>query len=242
MEENEKDKKNALRYHTANILQLNRSIGQYNDDFFGQESQVVLQKLSNYANKIITTQLEIKPDEYLKTIQHIMHVDEENSKTVRHFIGQIENNLRISNHSANAVHAQFRPNETSVVIKLSSTKFNSDKNSYLVEYVYNSKNLTKEKQIGIIKGLKDWINTGTFTDTNFDKDFYSPNKEECLIHIDNLKSSTQNMIKNDGLIYGFINEGKIYLSPEIWNSEVAVHEYTHLWDKGKEILKAFNLF
>ena len=39
MEENEKDKKNALRYHTANILQLNRSIGQYNDNFFGQESQ-----------------------------------------------------------------------------------------------------------------------------------------------------------------------------------------------------------
>ena len=31
-------------------------------------------------------------------------------------------------------------------------------------------------------------------------------------------------------IYGFAYEGKIYLNPEIWNSEVAVHEYTHLWD------------
>ena len=37
-----------------------------------------------------------------------MHVDEENSKTVRHFIGEEESNLRISNHSANAVHAQFK--------------------------------------------------------------------------------------------------------------------------------------
>ena len=50
----------------------------------------------------------IKADEFLKTIQSIMHVDEENSKTVRHFIGEEESNLRISNHSANAVHAQFK--------------------------------------------------------------------------------------------------------------------------------------
>ena len=119
----------------------------------------------------------IKADEFLKTIQNIMHVDEENSKTVRHFIGEKESNLRISNHSANAVHAQFRPNETSIVIKLSSTKFKADKNSYLAEYVYESKNLSKEKQAGIIEGLKDWINTGDFTDTNYDKEFYSPSKE-----------------------------------------------------------------
>ena len=49
--------------------------------------------------------------------------------------------------------------------------------------------------------------------------------------------------------YGFAYEGKNYLNPEILTSEVAVHEYTHLWDnytqktnpelleKGKNILK-----
>ena len=43
------------------------------------------------------------------------------------------------------------------------------------------------------------------------------------------KSSPQSMVQN-GNTYGFAYEGKIYLNPEIWNSEVAVHEYTHLWD------------
>lgn len=66
--------------------------------------------------------------------------------------------------------------------------------------------------------------------------------------------SSQNQTKKqnyvlDNQIYGFAYEGKIYLNPDIMNSEVAVHEYTHLWDnyiqrtnpelweKGKEIFK-----
>lgn len=55
-------------------------------------------------------------------------------------------------------------------------------------------------------------------------------------------------IKNEQT-YGFAHNGKIYLNPEIMNSEVVVHEYTHLWDnytqrtnpelweKGKSIFK-----
>lgn len=43
------------------------------------------------------------------------------------------------------------------------------------------------------------------------------------------KSSPQQMVQN-GNTYGFAYEGKIYLNPDIMNSEVAVHEYTHLWD------------
>ena len=54
---------------------------------------------------------------------------------------------------------------------------------------------------------------------------------------------------SNGQIYGFTDGEKIYLNPEIMNSNVAVHEYTHLWDaytqhanpelwnKGKDILK-----
>lgn len=62
------------------------------------------------------------------------------------------------------------------------------------------------------------------------------------------KSSPQAMVQNDNT-YGFAYEGKIYLNPDIMNSEVVVHEYTHLWDnytqrtnpelweKGKSIFK-----
>lgn len=186
--ENKNDKKNALRYHTENILQLNRSIGQLKDNFSGAESQVALNELDNYSEQITKSETPVKADEFLKSIQSIMHVDEEKSKTVRHFTEDNQNNLRISNHSANAVHAKFRPNETSVVIKLSSTKFKTDKDSYLVEYVYDSKNLSKEKQLGIINGLKDWINTGEFTDKQFDKEFYSPTKERYLENKNELKT------------------------------------------------------
>ena len=45
-----------------------------------------------------------------------------------------------------------------------------------------------------------------------------------------LPKITQNMTLPDGITYGFAHEGKIYLNPETWNSEAAVHEYTHLWD------------
>ncbi len=59
----------------------------------------------------------------------------------------------------------------------------------------------------------------------------------------------QTMTLSDGKTYGFAYEGKIYLNPDIWNSKVAVHEYTHLWDnyiqrtnpelweKGKQIFR-----
>ena len=63
-----------------------------------------------------------------------------------------------------------------------------------------------------------------------------------------LNSKTQNMVQKN-TTYGFIYDGKIYLNSDIMNSEVAVHEYTHLWDnytqktnpelwqKGKDIFK-----
>lgn len=65
----------------------------------------------------------------------------------------------------------------------------------------------------------------------------------------NKKSNTQKMTLNDGTVYGYAFDNKIYLNPEVMNSEVVVHEYTHLWDnytqrtnpelweKGKSIFK-----
>lgn len=36
---------------------------------------------------------------------------------------------------------------------------------------------------------------------------------------------------NDSITYGFALNNKVYLNPDVINSEVAVHEYTHIWDK-----------
>ncbi|MCQ2588966.1 MAG: hypothetical protein MJ179_00940 [Treponema sp.] len=45
-----------------------------------------------------------------------------------------------------------------------------------------------------------------------------------------LAKTVQTMTLENGSIYGFVHNGKIYLNPEIMNSNAAVHEYTHLWD------------
>ena len=47
--------------------------------------------------------------------------------------------------------------------------------------------------------------------------------------LDNEKNNE--FLIQDGKTYGFVHEGKIYLDPEVMDSNVAVHEYTHLWDK-----------
>ena len=68
------------------------------------------------------------------------------------------------------------------------------------------------------------------------------------------QTPTQFMNTDNGFVYGFTHNGKIYLDPDIMNSNAAVHEYTHLWDaytertnpelweKGKEIFKQTHLW
>ena len=90
--------------------------------------------------------------------------------------------LRISDHFANARNNKMynQPtNNTSVVIKIAKpkiledwkvkkNKFKSDRSVDLVEFVYNPENLTPEKMQGVIKGIQDWIDTGEYTDKNYD--------------------------------------------------------------------------
>ena len=71
--------------------------------------------------------------------------------------------------------------------------------------------------------------------------------------LDDLKPKAEFLIKNNRT-YGFTHNGKIYLDPEVMNSDAAVHEYTHLWDKyiqttnltlweqGKEIFSKTHLW
>ena len=215
------EEKELSDYHTENILQLARSkeFLQVKDNLFGDKSQVASKDLINLKQEILDNGA-LKPDEFLKKIQDIMKI-EEKSHCCRHFFDNEEYNIRISNHSANALHA--RSNETSIVVKLSSPKFRRTNEKYLVEYVYNSKSLSAEKQIGILKGLKDWIETGNFTDRNFDKDFYSPSKD-LYNQAKNIEQMTLGGIKK-GLMTGvalatmFCNMPKIAAETRLLNRD-----------------------
>lgn len=58
----------------------------------------------------------------------------------------------------------------------------------------------------------------------------------------------------DGVIYGFVKDGVIYLEPSLLNPNTAIHEYTHLWDnvlmqlnrplweRGKALMKQLPLW
>lgn len=58
----------------------------------------------------------------------------------------------------------------------------------------------------------------------------------------------------DGVIYGFVKDGVVYLDPTLLNPNTAIHEYTHLWDnalmqlnrplweKGKALMKQTSLW
>lgn len=81
----------------------------------------------------------------------------------------------------------------------------------------------------------------------------SPYNYFSFVEHDLLVDKTQNMIHN-GTTYGFAHNGKIYLNPEVLSAEVAMHEYTHLWDnltrkdnpelwnKGLQIFKGTSLW
>ena len=92
-----------------------------------------------------------------------------------HRINGVSYKLRISNHSAKARNEYSHPNNnTSVVVKLSSSIFKPDGRVSLTELIYNPDTLTKEKMRGIVKGLQDWVETGEYTDTNYDDRKISP--------------------------------------------------------------------
>ncbi|MCI6317535.1 MAG: Eco57I restriction-modification methylase domain-containing protein [Spirochaetia bacterium] len=54
-------------------------------------------------------------------------------------------------------------------------------------------------------------------------------KDRLVNFISSQNAPVQTMVQN-GNTYGFTHDGKIYLNPDVMNSEVAIHEYTHLWD------------
>lgn len=113
--------------------------------------------------------------------------------------------------------------------------------------------------------VNDWVRKG-FLQYKNDLEIENASEEVVALYmrVSNLQKHLNDIIKqksdyvneNDVFfykqnneVYGFAHNSKIYLNPEIMNSDVAVHEYTHLWDsytkrinpelwqKGKDIFK-----
>lgn len=89
--------------------------------------------------------------------------------------------------------------------------------------------------------VADWIRQGGNFVT-MDTDAMAAALEEAGVNANVLETA-------DGVVYGFVKDGKVYLNPELINPNTSIHEYTHLWDlalmqlnpalweKGKKLMK-----
>ena len=133
-----------------------------------------------------------------------------------------KNNVIVNGELENAKRAKTKP----IVVSMDAKKF--------TKFVNNWKNI----------GLTYYTTGGTISE------FVKQNYVDLIngwIKGENLKQA-EFMIQ-DSLTYGFTLNNKIYLNPELVNSNTIAHEYTHLWDKntqkenpalwehGKEIFK-----
>ncbi len=119
-------------------------------------------------NNINVSQL--NPESFLITLKQALGVWGESSY-INNTLGDWRYTLRVSNHNANARNHKVRwnlENNTSVVIKLSDSRFKAKNGVDLIEFVYDPAKLTPEKMQGIIKGIQDWIDSGEYTDKGYD--------------------------------------------------------------------------
>lgn len=78
--------------------------------------------------------------------------------------------LRLSDHLSNNRRRNSGKTEmTSIVIRMTNSRRRNGGNEIVREFVYKPESMTKEVQSGIVQGLKDWLECGSYTDKHFDK-------------------------------------------------------------------------
>lgn len=120
----------------------------------------------------------LSPEDFLNVLKETLGTNSElDSNYARRKIDGITSELRVSNHYAHAFDSRFVDKSDSLVIKFVNNRFKPYKDSILEEFVYNPENLTEEKKIQIIDGIKDYFINGEYTDTHYD-DYHKSPKEE----------------------------------------------------------------
>ena len=199
------------------------------------------------------------------------HKNEFTDKEVKNVFKNIGNPRYVFNSKQNskdpsdihllAVYDEFDKQGNPMMLSLHFNKNRKEIEANWVTAIYG-----KRKNILV----NDWTQKGYLVYMN-DVDIEKAPAEVVTLHMRVSKSASayrnniilkSNFVNNldlflyaqKGETYGFTFENKIYLNPDIMNSNVAVHEYTHLWDeytkrtnpelweKGKDILSKTHLW
>ena len=119
----------------------------------------------NGLSKRINKEGRLSPEEFLLSIEKALGSNNDNVDKTQYFKGDNDRTLRLANHRCNCrmflLHDHTTKN-TSIVVKLSEKAFKGNKNVDAIEYVYFPDKLTKEVQLNILEGIKEWIDNGEY--------------------------------------------------------------------------------
>ena len=111
-----------------------------------------------------------------------------------------------------------------VVSAKQNTGITNDGDAHVVEYYYDAIRLRKadgNPLVEILKSIKQALYSGEFTDTTG----LAERQEVNLNEIETLRTP-------QGVVYGWTDGKKVYLTKDGMNPETPIHEYTHIWAKA----------
>ncbi len=223
---NDKFNKELLSINEKNADSKYLSLGMPNDIL--QSTGIQNKELKLYGNKIIK-----KAKKHGFQISDLTNLPKSISKPIAIFSGAIEN--------SHAVLTELKIDNKNVLVSISIGK-NNDIDFNIVSSVYGKD----------AKGVLDWINKEKMLYTNKNKtlDYLRisapiadaqnnqefdvaakviQNFENPPINDEKTSTNAEKLSTSGGLIYGYAQNGEIYLTERGLNPNTPVHEYTHLW-------------
>ncbi|MBQ2797513.1 MAG: hypothetical protein IJF01_07270 [Tidjanibacter sp.] len=132
--------------------------------------------------------------------------------------------IRLSDHSATTKNFDIHNETEGISLVISAQPVggidNTEGKAHIVEFYYNSIELRRadgKPLVEIIKSIKQALYSGEYTDNTGLAKRQEVNEPQWLR-------------TTEGEVYGWVANGKIYLTEKGLNPETPIHEYTHIWD------------
>lgn len=132
--------------------------------------------------------------------------------------------IRLSDHSATTKNFDIHNETEGISLVISAHPVggidNTEGKAHIVEFYYNSIELRRadgKPLVEIIKSIKQALYSGEYTDNTGLAKRQEVNEPQWLR-------------TTEGEVYGWVANGKIYLTEKGLNPETPIHEYTHIWD------------
>lgn len=182
-----------------------------------QNIENTIQEYENKGNSTIT---------FIGDIASALGIERSNKRskyqTFETISGEIVT-IRISDHNAKTSNFDNNNENNGISIVISrknNVGIENDGNAHLVEFFYSDKDLrTAEGKplVDILKSIKQSLYSGEYTDNTGLAKRQEVNEPQWLR-------------TTEGEVYGWVANGKIYLTERGLNPETPIHEYTHIWD------------